>query len=179
MIAFSILNNLFTDLFNKMDIQKIYTDVIILNNSDGNRFPVYAQGEEYIYVGIDDSKYMCCYIRQTSDLKVVKTTFEGGCKKVLQTETAYKLVIFNDYEKRNFDSLNLNLISCFYGQYIDMVALIVDEEKIIKTESKPKNFNLGPTSYFVAVDFVVKNTIYQNTCLEINCDSNTNPICKI
>ena len=63
MIGYSVLNNIFNTLLNDGLVTKVYHDVIIIEE-EKNRFPVFPKGDEFVYVGVDDSKKMNCYFRQ-------------------------------------------------------------------------------------------------------------------
>lgn len=180
MIGYSILNNIFNQLLSDKLVTKVYHDVIIIEE-EKNRFPVFARGDEYIYVGVDDSKKMSCYFRQTGEARNVKTTFTAGCERAYFVKVPYRMVLFNDFEKRNFDSLNSAFVNTMFSQGIDFTALITDRKRLLQDESSPKNFTFGASTYFVAIDFTLSVQISRNNCEEviIGCDKLPNPVCAI
>lgn len=159
-------------------VSKVYHDVIIIEE-EKNRYPVFPKGDEYIYVGIDDSKRMSCYFRQMGEMRNVKTD-HISCQSIYTTRVPYRMVLFNDYEKRNFDSLNAAFLQTMFQSHIDFTALITDKKRLLQDESIPKNFTFGASTYFVAIDFTLTLQLYKNTCEEvIGCDVLPNPICAI
>ena len=178
MIGYSILNNIFNKLLADGLVSKVYHDVIIIEE-EKNRYPVYPKGDEYIYVGVDDSKRMSCYFRQIGEMRNVRTDYIS-CQAIYTTRIPYRMVLFNDYEKRNFDSLNAAFVNTMFEAHIDFTALITDRKRLLQDESSPLNFTFGASTYFVAIDFTLTLQVYKNTCEEvIGCEVLPNPICAI
>lgn len=178
MIGYSILNNIFGKLLADGLVSKVYHDVIIIEE-EKNRYPVFPKGDEFIYVGVDDSKHMSCYFRQTGEMRNVKTSYLS-CQPWYTTRVPYRMVLFNDFEKRNFDSLNAAFINTMFEAHIDFTALITDRKRLLQDESSPKNFTFGASTYFIAIDFTLTLQVYKNTCEEaIGCEAIPNPICTV
>lgn len=176
MIGYSILSPVFADLLHGM-VGKIYHDVIIVEQ-DKNRFPAYPVGDEYIYVGVDDTKIMNCYLRQVGEMRNISTSFIGGCSELYNIRVPYRLVFFNDPEKRKFDDLNNAIINSLFHQHVEFTSLITDRRVIQQQENLVKNFTLGARTFYVAVDFAIKFQMTKNNCGDvIGCVDIPNPIC--
>ncbi len=178
MIGYSVIKNLFYNLFATGIVKKIYHDVTILEEDNGFKYPVYREGEEFVYVGIDDTKIMSCYLRQTGPVQNTKTEFISANQKLYKIRVPYRLVLFNDFEKRNFDQLQIALMKIMYSENIFLDKIITNSDDLLNIETSPKNFHLGGTSFYCAFDFFVISSIAEERCpTEISCSDLQNPIC--
>src|SRR6185369_5100477 len=118
MLAYLSLKPMFDMLLDTGLVQKIYHSVIIDNRGD-DRFPVYRVGDEWRFCGQDDTKIMGCYIRQTSDFTNIRTEQISSAEKLYYTRIGYRVVFFNDFEKRNHDQLAAILMNIVFDDNID------------------------------------------------------------
>lgn len=179
MIGYSILSDVFNKLLTDKLVTKIYTDVFIMEEN-GNRYPVYPDGAEFKYVGVDDTKVMICYFRQLGEARNAKTIYVDSALKSYLLRVPFRMVLFNDYETRNFDELTVAFMNVMFAQFLDFTALITDVKKIQQEENLIKNFTFDASTYYVAIDFTLSVEIFKNNCAEvIGCAQVENPICKV
>ncbi len=178
MQGYSILNPLFLSLLNTGLVQKIYHSVIIHEQGD-NRYPAYRVGDEWHYTGVDDTKIMGCYLRQTGDLQNARTEHVTSCEKFYITRVPYRLVFFNDHETRNHDDLQVKIMNIVFEKDIEFVRFINDKTRLANEETALKGFNFGGNTFYAALDFFVLIRLTRNNCgTEISCGEIENPICK-
>lgn len=176
MIGFSTILNIITYLLNQKLVSKIYHSVEILN-TNGQRYPVYKQDDEFIYIGPDDTKHMVCYIRETTGFATDKVEDIGGGKKLYKGKVGFRAVFFNDFEKRSHADLLTSLMAFTFYPNIRLKKLITNTEELLKEEAKVKDFTFGAETFYQAIDFTIQLTLHEDKCdLNIGCENLFNPI---
>lgn len=178
MTGYSTLKPLFQSLIDTGLVQKIYHSVIIREQGE-NRYPAYRVGDEWYYTGVDDTKIMGCYLRQTGDLQNGRTEQASSCQKMYITRVPYRLVFFNDHETRNHDDLQAKIMNIVFQKDIELVRFVTDKTRLAIDETALKGFNFGGNTFYAALDFILIVRLTRNNCeVEINCGEIPNPICK-
>lgn len=178
MLAYSELKPLFSFLINEGIVTKIYHDIIIWSEGD-NRYPAYRrEGDDgFVYTGIDDTTTMNCYIRQTGNVEKLKSEWIGSCKKIYICRVPYRVVFFSDFEDRNFDSLYSKILKSTLYNGIELIKLVTDFKQILNDETNPRGFHFGASTFYAALDIVMKFSEGDNICPEeINCEKLPNPL---
>lgn len=176
MLGFSTLKSAIDYLLITGIVSKVYHDVYILETDKG-RFPVYDEGDEKIYVGVDDTQIMNCYFRQTGEAIFFKSEFVGSQKKIFKARAPFRVVFFNDYEERSFDSLTDKIMKLSLFENIEFSKVYIDREQIRILEGDRKNFNFGGKTFYKAIDINVNFTTVSDDCnKQIECDALPNPI---
>lgn len=178
MLAYSTINPVLLDLLNTDLVKKIYHSVI-LYEEENERFPAYRIGDDYAYCGQDDREIMGCYLRQTGDFTNRETTQISSAEKMYVSRIPYRLVFFNDHEKRNHDDLAAKLMNIVFAQDIEFVRYISDKTRLAQEESKLKGFNFGGNTFYAAIDIFVTVRLKKTNCEQVmNCGDIPNPIVK-
>jgi len=180
MKAYSILKNIFDNLLNTNLVNKIYHDVRIIDKKN-ERLPAYRNGSDWNWIAPDDSRIMLCYLRQTGSMDQYQVIRVGGCdRKKFNVRIPYRLVFFNAYEERNFDSLEAALTNCIFVDHVDLVRVINDSGTLLKQESNQANTVTDGNAFYMAIDFLVYSELTKSNCQAlIDCSSIDNPICKL
>lgn len=176
MIAYLEVRPMLDYLLTSGLVTKIYQDVIIWENGE-NKYPAYKVGDEYYYIGVDDSKKMVCYIRQTGPIRTGKAEWNGSCSKTYESVVPYRVVFFNDWEERSFEDLQARILQSVLFRRIDLVSFINDADQLLSLETIVKNFSLGGKSFYCAIDITVKFDLKIDNCdVSISCDNLPNPL---
>lgn len=177
MIGYSVISNIIAYLLKQKLVSQVYHSVDILNINN-QRYPGYKKDDEWIYVGPDDSKHMQCYIREIAGLSVDKIEImSAGGKKAYKGKVGYRMVFFNDFEKRDHDQLLIELLAFTYYPSVQLKKVINNNEELLREEGKVKDFTFGATTFYKAIDFFVIQTLQENKCeLNIGCGNLQNPV---
>lgn len=176
MLAYSELRGALDFILKSGLVTKVYQDVIILENG-GNRYPAYRVGDDYEYIGVDDTKLLFCYVRQIGNVEKIKTEFTSSAQKTFISKVGYRFVFLNDWEKRNFDSLYSKILQITNFKNIDFRKLITDRNQLLKDESKPKAFVFGGFSFYCGLDIDLTFRMLVDECeTPVDCDNMPNPL---
>jgi hypothetical protein len=176
MLGYSTLKSAIDYLLSTGIVAKVYHDVYILENLT-NRYPVYDEGDEKIYVGVDDRQIMNCYFRQTGEANLLRSEFVGSSKKIFKARAPFRVVFFNDFEERSFDSLIEKILKLSLFENIEFARIYTDREQVRILESDRKNFTFGGKTFYIAVDVNVTFTTFSDDCnVQIDCEALPNPI---
>lgn len=179
MLAYSTVKPVLDRLLDTELVQKIYHSVRISDTS-GDRFPVYRLGDEWLYCGQDDTKIMGCYIRQTGDLISTGTTPVSSSEKFYNARVPYRIVLFNDYEKRDHADIAAQLMNIVFYTDIEFVRYISDKSALAIQESQIRGFEFGGDTFYAAIDILVNFKLKLSNCEQVmNCGELPNPIVKI
>lgn len=176
MIGYTILKNAVEHLLETDLVKKVYHTTQIWDQ-DGERYPVYKDGDELVYVGVDDTKFMSCYIRQLNGFAVTKTNPIGSSgRKEYQGRVLNRIVFFNDFEERNHDELTIKLLAITFNSKIELVRIMENKDEILREEAKVKNFTFGGLTFYRAIDFYVLLKVQDACDLDVPCGEWENPI---
>lgn len=182
MIGFSILNEVIQKLLGTGLVKKVYHSVFIyVDKADkSERYPVYSfpNDDGFEYVGIDDSKFMSCYIREIGDFVTDKVENKSSESKLIYGKQLYRIVFFNDFEERNHDDLLASFVKTTFTQYVVLNKIITNTDRLLTDETVLKDFNFGATTFYKAIDFYLTLILQDDTCENvISCNNQANPIC--
>jgi hypothetical protein len=178
MLAYSELKLVIDYILNSGLADRVFHNVSIWDGGNGERFPAYKHGDDFLYVGIDDRRKMNCYIRQTGDVSKLSMDLLDSCSKSYITRIPYRFVFFNDFERRDFDYLHEWIISITLKRNIDFVRFITDAARIKQEETIVKGFIFGGTTFYCALDLMVAHRVQASNCVQpIECESLPNPFC--
>lgn len=179
MQGYSILKGVFDFLINTGLVKEVFHSVEIIE-TDNSRFPAYpATDGELVYIGVDDSKIMNCYVRQTDDLRTGKRDQISSNVFEYEVTIPHRVVFFNDHEKRNQDDLIQIFVGIAFLPGVNLKRVIVDKEKLLQLETKPSGFKFDNSSFYAAIDIEITFRLQRNNCLQqITCASIGNPYCK-
>ncbi len=179
MIAYSTIKEIITNLFASKLVSKVYHDVFI-RQEGAQRMPVYRSGNEFGYIGIDDSKSLYCYVRQIGDATNAKTELVGSSQKLFNIKAPFRFVFFNAYESRSFDDLNQAILNISFANNVDLIRFITDSDQLQNLEGTIRGFQLSAKSYYVGLDLSILLKLTEDNCgIEISCNGLSNPICNI
>lgn len=179
MLGYSTIKGLIQYLLNGNIVTRVYHSVT-MQDKGGKRYPAYKVGDDFFYVGIDDTKRMSCYLRQTGAMVVGKSEFFTGSAKAYYVTVPYRLVFFNDFEGRNFDELTAKILQGVFLPGITLIRYYNDGNELMKVETSPELFRLGGTSFYKAVDLAVSFWMKPDNCeMEVGCTNIENPITEI
>lgn len=179
MQGFSILKGVFDFLLKTKLINEVFHSVEIVE-TDSNRFPAYPiENGDLVYVGVDDSKVMNCYVRQVNDLRIEKRDQISSSVFEYEAVIPHRIVFFNDYETRNTDDLIKIFIQLAFLPGVRLKSVIVDKEKLLQLETKPNGFKFDNKTFYSAIDFDIYFRLTRNNCEEeIGCEKIPNPYCN-
>lgn len=157
-------------------VKKIYHDVVLLTKDDGKKYPVYSLGEEFVYVGVDDSKIMNCYFRVLNAATTIKSEFVGSSKKITKARVTYRVVFFNDFEERQHTTLIEKIMKLGLYENIEFGQLITDREQLIISEAN-RLVNFNANTFYVGIDLNVSFWTIGDDCnTPLPCGSLPNPL---
>lgn len=174
MIGYLTINQIINDLINREVVKKVFHSVELWEKN-GDRYPAYRdQGnDEWFYVGVNDTKVMHAYIRETAGFKVeseikLDSTGNKGYKGVEN----YRLVVFNDFENRSFDDLINAILPFSFLPGVRLKKIFNNNDELLREEAKIKDFNFGATTFYKAFDFTVTAILNKKCEYDIKCWSN-------
>lgn len=179
MQGFSVLKGVFDFLIDTNLIKEVFHSVEIVE-TDNKRFPAYPiESGDLVYVGVDDTKIMNCYIRQVNDLRIDRVEKISSSVSEYETVIPHRIVFFNDHEKRNQDDLIKIFIGVAFLPGVRLKSVIVDKEKLLQLETKPHGFKFDSKTFYSAIDIDIVFRLRRNNCEEeIGCENIKNPYCK-
>lgn len=148
-------NDLYRILENIVNIgivDKLFISKVIKKH--GKQYPVYAKGDEYEYIGIDENKCRVGYARQLDESSFTEINL-GGCDKMYKQVDSYRLVIFD----KNFDGNKDFFLNILKGQFSaknitlkrvwNHSSSLLNSEQFFDTE-----IELMPANLYLAIDFI-------------------------
>lgn len=138
-------------------------------------FPVYKKGAEFVYTGIDDTRGLFAYIRENGDISSQPLKIQS-CQKAYQVTAPLRVVFFHDSDKRDFGILTQQLSSFTFLQFVNLVRIITDKNRLIIEESPIFRERFDAKTFYVAFDITVKFDLMPSDCEVDNCKPIINPI---
>lgn len=159
-------------------VNSVYHSAELVEDEKGIRFPAYKIGAEQIYIGPDDTKKMFAYIRSAGPATRAEEGREGSCSKMYRIQAPHRVVIFQDRVKENFDALISNLLSLTFLKDVTLVSYNNNSFQLGKQESPIGSFAFDATTFYLAIDILIKVWIFPNLCKDDSCIVHPNPICS-
>lgn len=144
---------------------------------DGKTMPVYKEGNDFMYIGPTDTRFMFAYIRPVGTSKRVAVDQLSSCSKNHKLSVLHRAVFFRDHEERNFELLQKKLLAFTFDKNVDLIGTINSFQALSKLECSLGDFSFGPTTFYYAVDFNVSVSITRSDCDIDYCETIKNPIC--
>lgn len=157
-------------------VSEVFHSVILYADENGDKFPVYAKGAEQYYIGPDDKKGRFAYIRQTGPVMKGNEVLEGSEKKMYLLSSANRIVVFKDRETENVDSLVRKLLKPCFSDFVSLSSYQHNAFQLEKQESPIAKFAFDATTFYVAIDVVIRWWASEEDCEE-PCITYPNPIC--
>lgn len=159
-------------------VTKVYHSCeIITDRSKGRLYAAFPRGKEYVPVAIDDTSELFAYIRYNGDVPTTPLGV-GSCGRYYEAQVPLRVVFFNDYEKRDFDLLEAKLLGFTMKQNVTLTRIINDKFRLFREESDLGSPNLDGAVFYRAFDILVKILLLPDDCLNAECKSYANPLCK-
>ncbi len=156
----------------------VYHSVELVQDDKGVKFPAYNKGAEQIYIGPDDAKKMFAYIRQNGATTKLEEKLIGSCSKMYKMAVPTRVVIFQDHCAEDFDKLTNKLLAIIFLKEVSFTAYNNNAFQLAKQESPAGDFAFDATTFYLAIDVVMKFWITTDNCPEENCIAYPNPICS-
>lgn len=157
-------------------VSNVYHSVELFENDKG-KFPVYKQGAEQFYVGPDDAKQMFAYLRQTAPAQVRIEEKLGSSEKMYWLQVPTRIVVFKDHEERDFDILTRQFLKPVFKPNISLVAFNGNAYQLAEQESPMGDFAFDATTFYLAIDVMIRIRVTSDDCEVDNCIVYPNPVC--
>lgn len=141
----------------------------------GALYPVYRNGDEFQYFGVDDTGGRFAYFRLNGSPQSSQQLKIGSCGKAYIVDAPVRLVVFNDWEKENHDQLVTKFLSVTFMQNVNLFRYSSDMMNLAKEESPIGVFEFGGKTFYLAIDLMIKIELKRDSCEEV-CDPFKNPI---
>jgi hypothetical protein len=148
-----------------------------LHQSDKGTFPVYKKGTEEYYVGPDEKRQMFAYIRQTGASQTRTEEKLGSSDKMYWMQVPTRIVVFKDHEERDFDLLTRQFLKPVFKPMISLVSFTNDSNLLAEQESSMGDFSFDATTFYLAIDVLIRMRLTKDDCEVNNCIAYPNPIC--
>jgi hypothetical protein len=159
-------------------VSKVYHSCQLLRDDQSQRFyPVYQRGAEQPYIGIDDTKGMFAYIRGNGDTTAAMAKI-GSCPTTYDMAAPVRVVFFNDYEKRDFNTLVTKLSSFTFLGGLKLTRIITDTHRLLREEQPTFQHSFDGLTFYVAFDITINFLHLPSDCEQKDCVTWPNPICK-
>lgn len=157
-------------------VNKVFHSVELVEDDKGVKYPAYKVGNEQYYVGPDDTKQMFAYIRTNGAARVSNTTLEGSCSKMYTMNVPTRVVIFQDHNKEDFDALIRRMLVVGFLKDVDLVGYNNNSFQLGKQESQIGKFAFDSTTFYLAIDLIIKVNLRGSECESDKCIVYPNPI---
>ena len=157
-------------------VHKSYWGVELITK-DNIRTPRFWNGNEFEYVGINDSKCSIAYVRELEDMEPVKQDI-GGCKNDYNYRHKLRLVIYIRDYSGDKNAFIQSLVNDLSFREIVIRKIISDSNKLVRFESDfGKKLILTGKDLYIGVDLELSEE-KNNCCPEIinNCTNKPNCI---
>lgn len=161
---------------NDAGVSVVFHSVELIEDDKGVKFPAYKKGDEQYYVGPDDTRKMFAYIRQNGAATRAREDKEGSCSKMYLMQSPCRVVIFQDHTKEDFDALTRKLLRVGFIKDVSLVSFNANAFQLAKQESPIGDFAFDATTFYLAIDVLIKFWIFPNQCLSDECVIFPNPI---
>jgi hypothetical protein len=148
---------------------------LIRDQADSQLYPAYQVGEEFLYVGVDDTKGLFCYIRTNGDLAGLPLKV-ASCARSYDMNAPLRVVFFNDHEERNHEQLITQLSKLTFLTGVTLQRIITDKYRLAKEESPLGRIKLDGNTFYVAFDVLAHFVLLPSTCEPTPCIVHPNPI---
>jgi hypothetical protein len=148
---------------------------LIKDDNFVTQYPVYRQGKEYVYAGLDDTKGLFAYIRQNGDSAGVPLKIQS-CGRSYDMDASLRVVFFNDNEERDQDDLLTKLSSFTFLTGVTLQRIIVDKFRLVKEESQIFRQRFDGKTFYAAFDVLVSFILLPSDCVSDPCVVYKNPV---
>lgn len=158
-------------------VKEVYHSCELIRNEENKlMFPAYKSGKENIYVGVDDTKDLFCYIRNNGSVTVLNNTLVSSCNKSYEVSVPMRAVFFNDNETRDFGLLTTNLSKFIFLKDVFLTRIVRDKYILSAEESTLWKTRFDGNVFYIAIDFTIKKFLQTSSCEEDLCAYYPNPI---
>jgi hypothetical protein len=157
-------------------VSKVYHSVqLIKDDNFVTQYPVYRQGKEYVYTGLDDARGLFAYIRNAGDTSGVPLKIQS-CGRSYDMDASLRIVFFNDNEERDQDELLRQLASFTFLTGVTLQRIITDKFRLVKEESQIFRQRFDGKTFYAAFDVLVSFILLPSDCATDECVVYKNPV---
>ena len=148
---------------------------LIKDDNFVTQYPVYRQGKEYVYTGLDDSKGLFAYVRAAGDIAGVPLKIQS-CGRSYDMAASLRVVFFNDNEDRDQEDLLNKLSSFTFLNGVTLQRIITDKFRLVKEESQIFRQRFDGKTFYAAFDVLVSFILLPSECETDPCVVYQNPV---
>jgi len=163
---------------NAEGVGSVFHSCELVEDEKGVKFPAYKKGSEQYYVGPDDSKKMFAYIRTNGAAYTGRSDAEGSCAKMYTINAPHRIVIFQDHCAEDFDALTRRFLNVGFIKDISLSSFNNNAFQLGRQESPIGKFAFDATTFYLAIDVVIKIQLRGSECNNDICIIHPNPICQ-
>jgi len=163
-------------VLNAVGVGTVFHSCELIEDDKGVKFPAYKIGNEQYYVGPDDTRKMFAYIRSLGAATRVREDKEGSCAKMYLMQAPCRIVVFQDHTSQDFDSLIRRLLKVTFISNVSLISFNNNAFQLGKQESPIGKFAFDATTFYLAIDVLIKFWIFPNQCEDESCPVYPNPI---
>jgi len=166
-------------LVNNGIVTRFFHSAELFNDKErGNLYPVIRVGDEFTYIGVDDTRSRFAYIRLTGDPTASGVPLAiKGCSKSYNVICPVRLVVFNDWESEIREQLINKILAVTFFHHVSLIRYSANAGQLSREESPIGEFEFGGKTFYLAIDLNIVIPLMSNSCDEI-CDPFPNPICS-
>jgi hypothetical protein len=159
-------------------VTKVFHSCQLLREESGTQlYPVYPRGQDFVYVGPDDTKGFFAYIRSNGDLAMTPLKV-GGCGTSYDVLAPMRVVFFHDGETRSHEDLLTKLSTFAFRPNVALQRIITDKFRLLREESDLYRPSFDAKTFYTAFDVSVNLVLLQSDCGPNKvCAVHPNPIC--
>lgn len=150
-------------------LETVFVNAQLLER-DKDIFPAYRENNEFVYLGVDDTKGLFAYVRQTDNVRL-ETVYTEGCNYLYRANTPFRIVFCGLHTHFNSEQVCLFAIMSLGSLPIVLNQIILDSKKLFDLENKlKKDIVFSENMLYAAIDVVLSTPFSLLDCqAELEC----------